>query len=116
MNRPSCLYPLPDGRQCCECDNCQDTTDVPGRYTTGTYAPKRGSEKVGPSEDYLACLRGEITSEEYARRARRLGQGAATVGGGAPRSAPGDSYWRDAWRRWIMFLYLVGLCIFEATR
>ena len=28
----------------------------------------RGSEKPGPSEDYKALLRGEITSEEYVRR------------------------------------------------
>jgi hypothetical protein len=28
----------------------------------------RGAMKPGPSEDYLALLRGDITSEEYVRR------------------------------------------------
>jgi hypothetical protein len=23
--KPPCLYPLPDGRRCCECDSCQKT-------------------------------------------------------------------------------------------
>lgn len=31
-------------------------------------APSRGSMKPGPSEDYRALLRGEITPAEYVRR------------------------------------------------
>ena len=31
-------------------------------------ASSRGSEKSGPSEDYKALLRGDITVEEYVRR------------------------------------------------
>lgn len=39
-----------------------------GQEARSAATPSRGSMKPGPSDDYLALLRGEITSEEYVRR------------------------------------------------
>jgi len=41
---------------------------VTGHTPWSQIKHKRGTEKLGPSEDYQALLRGEISPEEYVRR------------------------------------------------
>lgn len=74
----------------------------------------RGSQSVGPSEDYKALLRGEISSAEYVRRMKANVD--ARVAPTRPRYDTTVAYWTGASAGLLLGIVLGWLVTFSVMR